>query len=245
MQAGFEATARFYARDPWAGWAVAQRRAQEYAQSDAEKEQRRAEQYEVSGALREQAVHPPVGGTAKMEPPPTGASSLERFHNKLQAARAEHPSPGDHEREWIETVLAFIREHPGMTWEKACEELGISWQMGPSRLDSSGHVIMADADGIRQTAPEPAFWQQHSGERHEHARGSEERVQHYCNMGIPEDQARGLADEEASQRGQRVDYQRSFSDAERRRKFDMPGMRCTGLVKTRLADGGCIVHPTY
>jgi hypothetical protein len=63
-----------------------------------------------------------------VKPPETGAESRERHRNALQAAGAKRPNQLDYEREWIEVILAYIRENPGKSWEQACTELGIDWQ---------------------------------------------------------------------------------------------------------------------
>jgi hypothetical protein len=218
----FQKAVEYYEVDPHLGWDEAKRKAQHYARANL-----------PHGA--------PVGRMIKETPPATGAESRKRHNDALQAARAKHPSPLEYEREWLETVLAYLREHPEKTWKEACRELGIDWQMGPSKLDSSGLVISADAEGIRQTEPTPGFWPE---DRKDHRR--EARIEHYCRLGVPSEQAGDLVSEELGLQGRRYDYARGLSDADTAfcRQFNYPGRPCTGISKRKCADGE-IWEPVY
>jgi hypothetical protein len=110
--------------------------------------------------------------------------------------------------------------------------------MGPSRLDSSGLVTLADASGIRQTDPVPGFWPDAGRKDH----GREERIQFYVRQGVSFEQAKDLVAEEESQRGRRYDYSHTPVDAdvEFKRRY-----ACSEIRKRPCADGTTIWEPIY
>jgi hypothetical protein len=218
----YQTSLQFYARDPEAGWPAAQQAALRYARK----------------AKEEPPVGVPMAPYSPTEPSMSaGAESLRRHLDRLAAAKPKHASPLDEEREQLEAVLSYLREHPRKTWEQACRELGVSWKVGPSTLTADGQVIQADPYGFRP-GDTKAFWGDEA--RKDHARAN--RVEYYVAMGVPQREAMDLAAEEASERGERFDYGRGASDADADfcRRF-----QCTGISKRRCADGTTIWEPVY
>jgi hypothetical protein len=222
----FELATELYNRRPDLGWEAARKQA--------------AEHYGKQG--------PPVGiPSGPVDPAPdehgSGAASLDRHLHMLQAAKAKHPGPTDWEREWVEIVLSYLREHPQKSWEQACRDLGIRWQMGPSKMNASGLVIQTGPDGVQEVPFTPGFWPDHPEESRV---DTFERAVNYVreHPGISYE----MALEKTQQTGQSLNYQRSgAADVLRRRRFDRPGEpgSCVGFRDQPCGDGGMVRRPVY